>query len=146
VLGGGDVLGEMALLTGAPRTATARTGTSVTLAQIDQEAFAELMSTVPGIRDRIWDRYAIHALDNLLRGRRDFGHLSRRERIEWVKGRPHCVLEAGDEVQTGEARFVFVCVGAVDLDGETHQAPALLDLVKSGPLRAVTGARLVLLP
>ena len=57
-LGGGEILGEMALLTGSPRMATARAVTTVTVGEIEREAFENLMLTQPHVRDAIWRSFA----------------------------------------------------------------------------------------
>jgi CRP-like cAMP-binding protein len=46
-LGEGDVLGELALLTGSPRTATARTPERAEIFTLDAAVFADLMQTLP---------------------------------------------------------------------------------------------------
>ncbi len=47
-LGAGAILGEMALLDPAPRSATAVAGPGCVLAAVDEETFRELVQKVPG--------------------------------------------------------------------------------------------------
>ncbi|MCA9641508.1 MAG: cation:proton antiporter [Polyangiaceae bacterium] len=67
VLGGGDLLGEMALVTGDPRTATARAASTVTLGRISKADFDQLMSERPRVRERILAAAEARAEANWLR-------------------------------------------------------------------------------
>ena len=49
--GPGDNFGEMALMTGEPRSANVKAATEVRLAELSQEAFFELISTYPKLDD-----------------------------------------------------------------------------------------------
>ena len=52
-LGPGDFVGEIALLTNAPRTATVRATSPVTVLRVTTKGFAELLETSPSIRRKI---------------------------------------------------------------------------------------------
>jgi CRP-like cAMP-binding protein len=52
-LGPGDFVGEIALLTNAPRTATVRTTSPVTVLRVTSKGFTELLSTSPTIQRKI---------------------------------------------------------------------------------------------
>lgn len=67
VLGGGDLLGEMALVTGEPRTATARAASTVTLGRISKANFDQLMSQRPRVRQRVLSAVAARAEANRIR-------------------------------------------------------------------------------
>ena len=53
LLGPGDFLGEVALLDGGPRTATATTQEETTLLRITNDAFFELVDRSPSVRDAV---------------------------------------------------------------------------------------------
>jgi CRP-like cAMP-binding protein len=65
LLGDGDSFGEMALLTGEPRTATVRAATDVSLLRIDREHFFELIDRSPTIRLAIEQLNAQRLTDNV---------------------------------------------------------------------------------
>jgi CRP-like cAMP-binding protein len=48
-VGPGGILGELALVDAAPRSASAVAGPDCTLARVDQEAFDDLVRRVPGL-------------------------------------------------------------------------------------------------
>ncbi|HET9287063.1 MAG TPA: cyclic nucleotide-binding domain-containing protein [Gaiella sp.] len=52
-LGPGDFVGEIALLTDAPRTATVRTTSPVSVLRVTSKGFAELLETSPTIQRKI---------------------------------------------------------------------------------------------
>jgi CRP-like cAMP-binding protein len=57
VLGAGDVVGEMAVVTDAPRTATVRAVTAATLLHVPQRAFDELLAASPQLRGRLHELF-----------------------------------------------------------------------------------------
>jgi len=54
-LGPGDFLGEIALLDGGPRTATATATTPTRLLSLEHQAFDDLMDSSPSIRTAVMD-------------------------------------------------------------------------------------------
>lgn len=54
-LGKGDFVGEMSLMTGAPRTATVTAETPITALEIDRPAIQPLITRNPGLFDRFAD-------------------------------------------------------------------------------------------
>jgi CRP/FNR family cyclic AMP-dependent transcriptional regulator len=59
-LGPGDFLGEIALLDGGPRTATATTASPCRLLSLRHEAFRELVDTSPEVRSAILEAAGRH--------------------------------------------------------------------------------------
>jgi CRP-like cAMP-binding protein len=142
-LGGGDVLGEMSLLSGEPRNAGARALTSVTVGRISRADFELVMTERPALHTAVWRAYGQHRLANALRLDPAFSRwsaLTRRDRAQRATLR---ALEVDQGcVCTHEA---LVLVGAVETtDGSVHAAGAW---VASGAgLKALTPARLMELP
>ncbi len=141
VLGGGDVLGEMALLTGAPRTASARAGTTVTVGRISSANFERLLKQRPKLRTRIWEAFTRNALDNETREHPAFRHLSRELRHGWAEGVPLLELRDGEHVDAQHVDWVFCATGALRAADGTQQ-PRLTrgrrsDMVASGDVRVV---------
>jgi NhaP-type Na+/H+ or K+/H+ antiporter/CRP-like cAMP-binding protein len=148
VFGGGDILGEMSLLTGAPRTAGIRAATPVTLVRIDQAAFASLMQATAVSRS-VWDAFAQRSFDNHVRSLKQYWHLDRDERLDWVADREQLALAEGDVSELpGDMTYIFVVTGSVRLVGSEAdlKAPALVELPANRTVSARSSARVALLP
>lgn len=113
-LGGGDILGEIALLADVPRTASARAATAVTLGRIRREEVQPLMDESPDLETRIWEAYGKHTLDNALRVVGVPGDTRRMQ----VEGATLCTPDAGT--------FELGPHGALVLRGEVEHAGAVL--------------------
>lgn len=148
VLGGGDILGEMALLTGAPRTASALCATPVTVVRLGRDAFDKAVSSSAELAQAVWSAFSRRRFDNTVRGMRAFGHLDGAARTAWFAAGEVCTLADAEALAPpAEVRFVFVAAGQVRLGGsaQTIVAPALFEVGAAG-LTALSPARLVLLP
>jgi Na+/H+ antiporter len=147
VLGGGDILGEISLLTGAPRTASIRAATTVTLGRISRERFDQLMRHHAGLTERIWRAFARRTFDNLTRGHPHFSHLERRVRLEWFDAGRLLPLPAGGTCAAAATdAFAFLATGRVAHGGSVHDRAALIDLAGVRELRAEQESWIALLP
>jgi len=146
VQGGGDIIGEMSLLTGAPRTTTIRAATTVTLGVIDRESFGHLLEKHPAVHERVWDTFAAHRFDDYTRSHDRYQHLSHDERMHWIKSGHQSQLAAGKEIQVGSAEYVFVVLGSIDVEGLSASATTLVSVAHHETIRAVDDCRVVLLP
>ncbi len=141
-LGGGDILGEMALLSGEPRTASARAATAVTVGRISSRDFRKLMETRPEVEDKMWNAFGRRLLDNQLRAG-VHGKLDpdvRRLIMARCVGR---ALVKGESL-VASAGGLFVVDGCLETDAGPRRAGSLVDPGES--CRATTGARVLELP
>jgi Na+/H+ antiporter len=145
VLGGGDILGEMSLLTGEPRTATIRAATTVTVGQIKADAFHRLMEDHPQLGRGIWAAFAGREFDNHVRGLPGYAHLDHNDRMRWIGDREPKHLAGGQGMDAGGAAFAFVFMGSVRISDRTWTAPALVSLTPDARLESTTDSRVVLL-
>jgi NhaP-type Na+/H+ or K+/H+ antiporter/CRP-like cAMP-binding protein len=146
VLGGGDVLGEMSLLTGEPRTATIRAATTVTVGKVSRESFEHLMATQPHIRERVWDAFATHQFDTFARNHETYGLLDADRRKTWVADRPQVTLDPTDTHVVEDEGFVFICVGTVVREDRKLEAPAMIRVREGQKIEAHTHSRIVVMP
>jgi NhaP-type Na+/H+ or K+/H+ antiporter/CRP-like cAMP-binding protein len=147
VLGGGDVVGEMALLTGEPRTASAVALTSVTLGKIDRGRFEQLAQRVPGLLEQIWRAFSERVFDNHLRDNESYVHLGHSERIAWFRAGRFHRLAAGEKVTAALAdRAVFLVYGSVRGPRAELASVALVPTVEGEVFEARAPTVLCLLP
>ncbi len=156
VLGGGDILGEMALLTGEPRTASALCATAVTLVRLGRDAFESAIAESAELAEACWGALARRRFDNHLRTRRPWQHLDHNARVEWFDCARHEALGDGQSLTCdAHARWAFVVVGAASAQRsggapgaavDPIQAPALIELREAQTLVAIGATRVLLLP
>jgi hypothetical protein len=146
VLGGGDILGEMSLLTGAPRTASARAATSVTVGEVSRDGFSKLMAAQPELAERIWGEFGKRRFDNLCRDLAEFSDLDHDQRLAWYDSGQLVTLAegVGREIDS-EYAYVFVISGKARAGSTDYPAPSLFSLGTLRALEAASEARLVLL-
>ncbi|MBW2464221.1 MAG: cation:proton antiporter [Deltaproteobacteria bacterium] len=141
-LGGGDILGEMALLSGEPRTASARAATAVTVGRISTRDFRQLMETRPEVEEKMWSAFGRRLLDNQLRAGA-FGNLTPAARRLLMAGCAGRALSEGASL-IASGGGLFVVDGELETEAGVRRAGALIDPGES--LRARTGARVLRLP
>lgn len=148
-LGSGAVFGEIAVLTEGRRKATVRTAIPTTLVRIPGPRLREAMQT-QALGDAIWEVLAGRIFDDHLRGDARYQALGRRGRLDWIRGAPHVVPEAGAEVTTAGVAFVVVLRGTVRVEQGTRvsdeAAPSVVEIDASTRVRVTSEARLVLVP
>jgi hypothetical protein len=147
VLGGGDVVGEMALLTGAPRTAGALALTSVTLGKIDRQRFSHLAERVPGLLEEIWKAFAERVFDNYLRDEMAYSHLTHADRLVWFRSGRFTRLDAGELASANRSeRTLFLVHGVLGAHGDEWHGPTLIRISEDQLYTAAQPSAVCLLP
>ncbi len=147
VLGSGDIVGEMALLTGEPRSATARALTPVVIGTVTREAFSQLLREQPKLKAQVWDEVARRKFDNFLREQEDYGAWDQDRRLAWYDAGRQVLLREGQSESLKEVAAIYLFLGTVAVDGAAHVAPGLVEVDHAAELRASGGpAEVVLLP
>lgn len=144
VLGGGDIIGEIALMVGGERTATVRAATALTLGRIARDAFQHLMSTQPTLKESVWSAVLRRSFDNAVRQEERFSELDHEERLEWVQAGTERSLEPGEtyQLQQGQS-FVFVACGSLHSEGRALQSGCLVELAPGATVTAQEGNTLI---
>jgi hypothetical protein len=127
IVGGGQLLGEMALLTDAPRMATARAVTTATLGELPRAEVETLMAAVPGARTAVLAAFAAHRFDNAVRGDLRWRHLDHDARHAWFTAGELTEHAAGAPLPARIEGHGFLVSGVLSLAGTPHTAPALLE-------------------
>lgn len=145
-LGPGEVFGEIAALSGEPRSATARAATEATLLRLEPHALREAMDADPALRESLWARYAERRFEDVATGHAAFAGSTREERLACLREGEATQLEAGGE-HAFVGGFLWVPRGEFDLhhaDGTLRargplllEAPERVRVVARGPLSLV---------
>jgi hypothetical protein len=147
----GALFGEIACLSGDPRTATVRAAGATVLLAIDGATVRGLLDTDAALRERVWAHYGERTFENLVARVAAFDDLDRAARLALLREGEHVGLADGESLPRCEHELVFVMTGTVRVrKGDLSllaRAPMLvesetgLELAGVGPARVVRIAR-----
>ena len=145
----GDILGEMALLSGEPRTASVRAASSLSLVTVDKATFDRILQAQPTLAAVAWAAFARRRLETYLSHQLHFGHLRHADREAWANQGELTTLgpDAGPHLTT--TPWTFVAQGAIELAcaGAWLSTDAPVLIRGSARLKATAaGARILQLP
>jgi Na+/H+ antiporter len=125
VLSTGEVIGEMALLTGRGRNAAATALTGAVVGRISRADFRALLEERPEVRHRVWAAFARHAFDDVVGAHPELRGLDASARRAWLGEHQPVELRPGEAVVGSWAMLVD---GALEAQGERVEGPDLVEL------------------
>jgi hypothetical protein len=143
VKGGGDIFGEMALLTGENRSASLQAATTSSLIQIHRKDFMEVAETQPALYAEAWRSYTNNSLDNFFRSHPDYLGLPEKNRKQWISKGNLEHLAGGEQVAPSDKGWVYVLSGSVEAEGQTHSFSDFVSL-ENVPTLTVMGESTVM--
>ena len=146
----GDVFGEIAALTGEPRSMTVRAATRATLVRIDRARLHAAMAADPTLHASLWDRFIERRFDDVTAGLDAFAGTTRASRRELLRQGASSTLAAGTRETWRGVGHLFVAIGDVELEhGPTRMSgrgPLLIAVAGELHITARTTARVVRVP
>lgn len=127
-VGPGELIGEMALLTGAKRIASAKSLTSCHMLQIDRDDFLELFGTNTEVMAAVWEACEVHGIELMMAGDQTASLLTLEARKQWLGARQIVATTNDQRLSAPFLGFVAVVAGTVAVDGRTFEAPALVKI------------------
>jgi CRP-like cAMP-binding protein len=112
-LSAGAVLGEIAMLTGTPRTATVRAASRSVLVRLPRAAAQAVMDAHPDIGDAVWRALAARRFEDLAASSPRYAALSRDARAAWIAAGTWLTPAAGEALPPGA---VLVLEGDVEVN------------------------------
>lgn len=144
VLGGGEIVGEMALLTHQPRMATATASTDVTVLKITADDFDKITQKSTHLLEHTWLAYGRHLLDNLISKFDQFKPFSQTEVKHMIETTKQEVFRKGLAVKPpSNALFAFVISGQVEDQDSQYPFASLITLTPKQTLTASEETRLL---
>lgn len=126
VLGGGDIVGEIALLTGQPRMASTYAATTVTLLRIDRKHFESLTQKYPHLRDHTWAAYGRHQILNQWKSLPNLKTYHEDKVHELLANAKVQFLKQASEVNASERyQYLYVINGMVEINSNTYSSGKL---------------------
>ncbi len=142
-VGPGEFIGEMALICGVKRIASAKTSAPSILIHIDRDDFAAFLAADADVAQAVWDSCDRHAMDLLLRDHEKLRGLSLEARAAWIASRRPEFHPKGVVVRAPFDGYLGVVSGALSESGQERHSPALLPCVKGQELLVSEAGRLV---
>jgi NhaP-type Na+/H+ or K+/H+ antiporter len=126
-LGGGAVIGEIAVLTETPRTASVIATTPVEAFWLGADELHEMMDSIPGLKNKLWQTAGARLAENMLRPMMPFSGWGALALRGWAnKG---CMRDQIEDVVTDRPAILMAGTASED-DGSTVTGPAVITLGK----------------
>jgi len=147
VLGGGELIGEMALLTGEPRSASARAASTLALVRIKRASFETLTRQFPEFREDAWRAYAHHALDNYLKEHRGCIDGLPEEPVPWIHSGELFRFSSSEAINAVPGmQYGFLVDGVIQCNGSELCAPQVIEVTPELKLAGGREGRVLWLP
>ncbi|MBU0764555.1 MAG: cation:proton antiporter [Bacteroidetes bacterium] len=142
LVGEGSVIGEMAVLTGNPRTATVTAESPLTTFWMNAENLELLMKESPGFADRLWKIAGERFTSNILKAQEPYCFWRPKKFQKWLEKGRVLSLEPGEEYELKD-EIGIIFAGKAKIPGSTTviEAPNLLHVSK---IKLANGGRIFL--
>lgn len=144
-IGPGEVVGEMALLTGGRRVASVKSTTPCLLLQIDRDDFEDFLATQPEISRAVWQACEIHSINLMLADHEKTRSLSVENRKLWISERESQFIHSGETLKIERQGYLALVAGTIVYKETTYTPPALFLVQPEDEIKIMTSGRLCLL-
>lgn len=145
-VGPGDLIGEMALLTGARRIASARTMTPCHLLQIDRDDFLDLINANQDVMAAVWHACEVHSIGLAMADHQTTRSIALADRERWIATREVVVTKVDQKLTPPYDGFMAVVAGSVSTGGRVLEAPALVRVTSKDVVTTHQDGRICWLP
>jgi CRP-like cAMP-binding protein len=145
-VGPGEIIGEMALMTGTRRIASARSITPCLLLQIDGDDFHDLLRVNGEVTRGVWEACELHSIDLSLRDHEKTRALPLTQRKAWIASRKSVTTEVGQNLVPERSAYLAVVAGAVEVGQHQYVAPELVRVTETDQIVVRRQGRVCWLP
>jgi NhaP-type Na+/H+ or K+/H+ antiporter len=125
ILGTGSVIGEMAVLSGLPRSATVSAESAVTAIWLSTEDMQKIMASSPDLENRLWSTAGTRFAENMLGKYEPYHHWRQIKFRRWLADGDVAKMPAGKELDLSNKAAVLIS-GEVESSKGVMTAPAVL--------------------
>jgi NhaP-type Na+/H+ or K+/H+ antiporter len=126
VVGVGNVIGEIATLTGARRNATVRAATALTFLTVSRKAVISLNKKYPNFEVQLWKTLAEKSLLNFKRQHRALAYMDDSEILEWAGEPVVTKLESDESIEIPDKIYWLALLhGKISYQGGIMSMPGL---------------------
>jgi len=143
ILGAGSVVGEMAILTDHPRSATVSAESPVTAMWVPAAKMKKVMSIVDDLEDKLWEFASGRFVENMLRVQSPYNSWHQDEFKEWIMSGKISNYTEGTTIDLN-GKIGILLTGQIYKSGgdkKVERAPAVIesgDIVAEGTARVYT--------
>lgn len=141
-VGPNELVGEMALLSGGRRVASAKSTSHCHLLQIDRDDLLALIESHPEIATAVWEACEVHAIDLCSADHPPIRALAAEARRQWIERRHSEQMGAMTERTMDRHGYLAVVTGAVTVNGRTLRAPDLVRFAPHDSIHAMQASRI----
>jgi hypothetical protein len=128
ILGPGSVIGEMAILTGMPRTATVQAESPVTVLWMSKSRLKAIIKDSPDLESRLWKFASMRFAMNLLGHEQPYNEWEQKEFSQWISAGELGYPDEKGHIYLKERICILVSGTAVSPDGAiVVKAPCILE-------------------
>ncbi len=128
IIGPGSVIGEMAVLTGMPRTATVKAESPVTVLWMSTPRMRGIMKNSKDLEERLWKFACTRFAMNLLSARKPYNEWQQKEFRNWLSAGEIMYPDDQGRIDLQGKVGILLTGKATSPDGsDTYTAPAILE-------------------
>ena len=142
----GEFIGEMALLCGTKRVASARAIEHCVLIKIGRGDFDEFISADSRIKDSVWNACDVHSIQLTMSDDERLRSIPMDARQDWLSKRVSTFHSTGESIPIVVPGYVCLVAGSVQIGGSSYTRPAMLRVSPGQVIKFTAEGRLSTLP
>ncbi len=127
ILGKGSVIGEISVLTNAPRTATITAESPVTVLRLTSVSMQQVIHNNQTLEDKLWQIAAPRLAENIVSQYDSFNDMNHDEIQKWLSKGEMVFAKQHRNIDTKNKVAILITGKTIKSDGENVEAPCLIN-------------------